>query len=255
MQGLRDDGTDIGIRQHDSSGEYLSMIGFQIKSFDDLLEKDCMTTLKAQRDDSFRKIKGLEHYYIVLCTDQEANKKRIRLIEAEFRNADRTRIIEPAFAYTFLYLRQETIDAYIKRTLMQGDIVRKKAMSDLEFPSRFASALVIYLTIQYYIEIQGPVPLEILMGSTTLRSFHDFLIEKCTTEDDDPELVWSFEDQVQRDLEFIQDQFVTMQEGLVSVRFDQVIPILALATEAIVRYEHRAENMASYLFNVLALYD
>ena len=47
------------------------LICFQAKSFDDLAKKSYMQELKAQRDDSFRKVLGIHYYFLLLCTDSK----------------------------------------------------------------------------------------------------------------------------------------------------------------------------------------
>lgn len=114
-QGIRDDGTDMILRVPQPMSDVRpKLICFQVKSFLDFKSGDCMQILKAQRDDTMRKVHGLEYYFVLLCTDPAVHRKQIRNIMAEFRSADRTEIIEPAFAYTFLHHPQTRIDAYVK---------------------------------------------------------------------------------------------------------------------------------------------
>jgi hypothetical protein len=101
-QGINDDGSDIAVR-FDPQSNNPELICFQVKSFQDLARPHYMQELKAQRDDSFRKVRGLRHYFIVLCTDAAKHKDRVRNVVSEFRSADRTEVIEPAYAYTFLH--------------------------------------------------------------------------------------------------------------------------------------------------------
>jgi hypothetical protein len=98
-QGIRDDGSDIVLRCRQTKEDKApELICFQVKSFDDLAKKTYMQELKAQRDDSFRKVMGMTYYFLMLCTDVQAHRDRVRLIAAEFRSADRTEVIEPAFS-------------------------------------------------------------------------------------------------------------------------------------------------------------
>src|SRR4029453_1263579 len=176
-QGIRDQGVDIAIRRHDENEEFHSLIGFQIKGTDDLLQDDYMQKLKAQHDESSR-IKGLQQYYIVTCVHEAGHKKRVRSIAGEFKNAQHTRVIEPTFADYFLLLTQERIDAYIRRTLAGGDIVLKKALEAVGFASRMTGALLVYLTVRFYVESAGPVDIVTVMGSGTLRALHEKLLSK-----------------------------------------------------------------------------
>ena len=47
-------------------------------TYDDLCKKTYMQELKAQRDDTFRKVIGLNYYFLVLCTDGIEYKNKIR---------------------------------------------------------------------------------------------------------------------------------------------------------------------------------
>jgi hypothetical protein len=102
-QGIHDAGSDIVLRYRvsDKPDDY---VGFQVKSFGDLSKKGYLQEPKAQRDDSFRNISRLQHYFLLVCTDGIAHKNRIREIAAAFRSADRTEVIEPAFAFSSLVL-------------------------------------------------------------------------------------------------------------------------------------------------------
>jgi hypothetical protein len=117
------------------------------------------------------------------------------------------------------------------------------------------------------------------MASGTLRAFHHFLLQKAETEcvqynDDeanyeyideteehvdefiDPNEVDSnFEEQIVQDLEVIRDNIITLDDTLITVRFDQVVSLIALATDAMVRYEYEPRALPSYLIDVLGLSD
>ena len=176
-QGIHDQGVDLAIRRHNEKDEFDSLIGFQIKSTDDLLQPKYLMTLKAQHFESSL-IKGLKQHYIVICVHEKGHKNRIRAIEAAFKNSPRTKVIEPSFADYFLSLPQERIDAYIRRALAGGDVVIKKALETVDFASRMTGALLVYLTVAFYIESGGPVDLATVMASDTLRAVHGGLLDE-----------------------------------------------------------------------------
>jgi hypothetical protein len=263
-QGIRDQGVDIAIRRHDENEEFHSLIGFQIKGTDDLLQDDYMQKLKAQHDESSR-IKGLQQYYIVTCVHEAGHKKRLRSIAGEFKNAQHTRVIEPTFADYFLLLTQERIDAYIRRTLAGGDIVLKKALEAVGFASRMTGALLVYLTVRFYVESAGPVDIVTVMGSGTLRALHEKLLSKAEAEyndseaedviefDEFSEVQSDFETQIYRDLEILGDGPIAVDGDSITVRFEQVTPLVALATDALVRYEYPPQSVTPYLLDLLSL--
>lgn len=141
-QGIRDQGIDLAIRLRNEEGVFTSLIGFQIKSTWDLLQKGYLQKLKAQHYDSSQ-VRKLQHYYIVICVDEEKNKQRLRDIAAEFKTAPRTTVIEPGYAGVFFALPPQRVDAYIKRTLASGDIVIKKAREAIGSVNRMSAAVLL----------------------------------------------------------------------------------------------------------------
>jgi len=263
-QGIRDQGVDIVIRRHDENEEFHSLIGFQIKGTDDLLQDDYMQKLKAQHDESSR-IKGLQQYYIVICVHEAGHKRRLRSIAGEFKSAQHTRVIEPTFADYFLLLTQERIDAYIRRMLAGGDIVLKKALEVVNFSSRMTGALLVSLTVRFYIESEGAVDIPTVMGSGTLRALHGKLLSKAEAEYDDSEaedviefdefseVQSDFETQIHRDLEILGDGPIDVNGDSITVRFEQVTPLVALATDALARYDYPPQSVTPYLLDLLSL--
>lgn len=108
-----------------------------------------MKILKSQHYDFFNKIKRLSKYFIVLCTDPVVHKRKIRNIEAEFKSANVTEVIEPAFAYAFLFMPKTRIEAIVKRILEADDYVYKQALNSLYFETPSAKALAVFLSVQF----------------------------------------------------------------------------------------------------------
>lgn len=264
-QGIRDEGVDVAIRRQEDNGDYHSLIGLQIKTASDLLPKDYLQKLKSQWFESSL-IKGLQQYYLVLCVDERAFKNKIRIIEAEFKNAPKTKVIEPTFADFFLGLTQERIDAYIRRAYTGGDIVIKKAQEAVQFPSRMTSAVLIYVTMRSYIEAPGPVDVPTVMAADILRNYHAALLRTAEAEcakyeeeidvtefDEFAEVDDNFTKQIVEDLDALGDGPLIVENDAVTVRFESVVPLLALATEALVRFEYTPEMLTPYLLDVLDL--
>lgn len=247
-QGIRDDGTDVLIRCTERHLPKPSIIGFQIKSHDDLRERDYLQNLKAQRDDSFRKVQGLDHYYIVICTDAEKDKNRIRNIAAEFRSADRTIVVEPTFALTFLSLYQSRIDAFIKRALTADDWVLKRALDTLKMSSPTASGLAVYLIVKQLVDNQEPISVETLQDCQSLRQF--YREARLTT--GRTRRRFSFE-QLANDLQMLEEQLIEIEDQTISVRRAEALPVLALASDAMVRFDYTADTIFPYLLNLLGI--
>src|SRR5208282_1198441 len=126
IQGPKDEGVDVLIRlKEDESNRYIL---FQIKSESDLQGNNYLEKLRGQwfrADDMY---KTYDDYYILLCCSSIKNKDKIRSIEGAFAKKERTHIIEPEYALTFLKLSSIHIDAYVKSKLGQEDIVFRLAL-------------------------------------------------------------------------------------------------------------------------------
>jgi hypothetical protein len=254
-QGPRDDGTDVLIRHSESAdAERPLIIGFQIKSGDDLRQRDWMQRLKAQHDDSFRKIQNLEYYFIVVCTDADVDREKIRLIESEFRTAERTRVIEPAYALTFLRLERERIDSFIARSLRSSDVVLQKAEGILDgLGSVMAAAIIIHLTVQQYVLLWSELTTESVLHSDLLRKVHAQLIASVPEDEEDSAMSYNYQDQCVEDLELLRDQLIDTDGDKITIRGDTVRPLVALALDAMVRYEYDPHDVESYLFALFGI--
>ena len=177
-QGIRDDGADVVLRYRPQGNDKESeLICFQAKSFDDLAKKQYMQELKAQRDDSFRKVIGMQFYFLVLCTDAKAHKDRVRSIMAEFRSADRTRVVEPAFAYTFFNLSKMRVEALVTRAMETEDYVFQLALDSLDLPSRSARALAVFMIVRSTFTNTRTFNVDQLLGESALRIIYRELRE------------------------------------------------------------------------------
>jgi hypothetical protein len=189
-QGIKDDGSDVVLVVREREERDADLIGFQVKSFDDLQQKGYLQNLKAQTYESHNKIKGLSKYFIVLCTDPRAHKREIRLIEAEFKAAARTDVIEPEYAYTFLYMMPKTrIEALVKRTMEADDHVFKEALKSVAYDTPTARALVVFLSVHFVLTGSSLITLPGLTQDKRLRSIYEELrnrqIEEITATLDD----------------------------------------------------------------------
>jgi len=286
MQGILDDGSDVAIHcRPPEGGGTPEIIGFQVKSFDDLAKKDYMRELKAQRDDSLRKVQGLSYYFMVLCTDAKTHRDRIRNIEAEFRSADRTEVIEPEFAYTFLNLPKTRIEAHVKRVMEADDIVFRRALASIELPFPFARALIVFFAIKLALTGATAYTLGELHGDESLRSIYkelseqqavlleqslertevpslDIELREGSLADEDeyndeeeyqPVKLVEFDEQIATDLDFIDTSFVELDANsdVIRVLPEQMQPLLAVVTDALVRYEYNEAQLSSYMFDLM----
>jgi hypothetical protein len=54
-------------------------------------------------------------------------------------------------------------------------------------------------------------------------------------------------------LDILADGPIEVNDDRITVRFDQVTPLIALATEAVVRYEYEPDAVMPYLLDLLNL--
>ncbi|MGA2902278.1 MAG: hypothetical protein ABSD98_00480 [Candidatus Korobacteraceae bacterium] len=274
IQGPRDDGSDIVLRSRSSdNSQHPELLCFQVKSFSDLNQKEYLQELKAQRYDSFRKILGLRYYFLVLCTDAEAHETKIRSITQEFKGADRTEIIEPAFAYTFLNLPKTRIEAVVKRTTEADDYVFQSALDALDGSSPSARALTVYLAVKSVFTGSTSFSLAQLSSEPSLRGIYDELryrqaellhdfetsVAEVEAKDDDfdyesdagPVQLADFEDQIAADLELLDsDVELDRSSDRVIFKADQFRALTAVIADALARYEYGEEQLTAYMFDL-----
>jgi hypothetical protein len=150
-QGVRDQGADVVIRVRDqrrSDVEDPELLGFQIKSFADFERPDLMRTLKAQHYDAFQQIRGMSTYFLLLCTDENRHKDTIRNIEAEFKGARGTIVIEPTYALTFYRLQERRIEGYVTRMMQADDLVFQEALKAVQVESPTGGLLLLHLAAE-----------------------------------------------------------------------------------------------------------
>jgi hypothetical protein len=287
-QGILDHGTDLVLRyRSETSAEEPDLLCFQVKSFDDLSKKTYMQELKAQRDDSFRKVIGLRHYFLVLCTDAEEHKDRVRNIMAEFRSADRTEVIEPAFVYTFLNHPKTRVDALVKRVMEAEDLVFRLALDSLELPSPSARALAVFLVVRFATIGAHDFTVEELLSEASLRLVYDELREhqaallemqgqstahpydsseiddddsdigQGNDEDDEPVQIAGFEEQIAADLSLLENDMLELDSTSDGgeLRPGQVQALNAVIADALARYDYDAEHLLSYMFSLMGIRD
>lgn len=295
-QGILDDGTDVAVRYRTSNqgDEERELIGFQVKSYDDLSKADCMKDLKAQRDDTFRKVHGLSYYFILLCTDTEKHAKRVQNIQAEFRSAERTKVIEPRFAYTFLQSPVTTAEALVKRIRQADDIVIRDALNSLSQSSPSAQALAAFLAVKSVLTGAREFSETDILRAPDLRRIYGELRDKQAQliegalddinansdfemdepegdeglededdddygfRDDEPVIrIAEFETQITEDLDLLEADVIerdSHSNGLI-LKTEQLRALIAVITDALARYEYTENELMAYMFSVMGVMD
>lgn len=291
-QGIRDNGSDVVLRVSGNDAQDMELLGFQVKSFDDLEKEGYLQNLKAQALESLNNIKGLRTYFIVLCTDPKVHKRTVRLIESEFKTTNRTEVIEPEFAYTFLFMQKTRIEAIIKRTMEAEDHVFKVALKSLDSENPTGNALAVFLSVYFVTTGSSQITFSELVEDKALRLMYDELREKQAeliastlreadeesegyedseeltqdedeTDDEDeheeepPVELEEFRPQLQLDLSLLEDAVLEIDGSSESYHIltDQIRPLCAVALDALVRYEYTEEQLLAYMFTAMGVRD
>lgn len=281
-QGFLDQGADIVIRvrhQRRSDAEPPELIGFQVKSYGDFRTKDLFRILKAQRDDALRKISGLSVYYLVLCTDEQQDKETIRNIEAEFKTAAKTIIIEPTYSLGFLKLSARRIQGVVTRLQHVDDLVFRRALDTVALGSPTAGILAVYLAARACVGDEHVSPTQ-LRDVAALEDLYTATLESRRLasdeygeafEEEDATLVRErirlkqapstsslarasevFFDNFSEAIAYDVDQLdthmldVDSSSGRLRVRRSELLPIIALLTDAQVRYDLDDDELFPY---------
>jgi hypothetical protein len=289
-QGIFDDGSDliIVVRDKGEDNDTPVRIGFQIKSYEDFEGRDLFRTLKAQRDDSFRKVRNLCAYYIVLCTDEQRDKNKIRDIEGEFKDADKTLVIEPTYGLTFIKLAARRIQGLVSRMHQTDDLVFQKALDALQFDTPTGAIVALYLAAKAC-EGAREFSSSDLRRDYELRRFYvDLLDERAkaakrlrrvqktpnvnlTKQSDlkrhrptaaeierlSESFFESFDEALGYDLEVLDGQLIDIDNAndRVIVRRHAMLPLIALLTDAMVRYELSGSPLFEYAAEALGVLD
>jgi hypothetical protein len=291
-QGFLDDGVDLAVRverERPESGDTPHVVGFQIKSYDDFRRKGMLRDLKAQHDDARRKVLGLREHFILLCTDEHEHKEAIRTVEAEFRSAPDTFIIEPTFAHRFMTMPPRRVQGLIGRAMQAEDVVFRRALETVDLGRVSAGVLAVYVAAkvldgahdvaiddlvrdptvtQAYAELREAIERGqelALEGGTgaTLQALDGDDEEDAYEEEErlrllEEELAISrltAEDLVAHDLELLDTRLVDVDStaASLSVRSKDIMPLVALLADARVRYNLLTTDVVSYGLNALGL--
>lgn len=129
-QGPRDEGIDVDLRYQQEGTHH---VGLQIKSYKEIedwaakREPHFMLKLKAQISAALHNV-GVEDFYLLLCTDEIAHKKQIRLICSELKQFERVRIVLPRQALAFYERDDDWISTFVTKMLCKDDAVLDAAL-------------------------------------------------------------------------------------------------------------------------------
>lgn len=131
IQGMRDEGVDVQLRYH-QDGDH--RIGLQIKSHKEIedwktkRDPNFVMRLKAQLATAVANA-DVDYYYVLLCTDEIAHAKQIRVICSELKQFDKVRIVRPPQALTFFEIDDIWISTFVTQILCESDPLLEAAQN------------------------------------------------------------------------------------------------------------------------------
>lgn len=261
VQGLADAGTDVVCRlQHDAETRYIAL---QIKA-DDEAKKGVYEKLKAQHHDTVSRYgEDLLDYYILLGWDQIHRADEVRRIANDFVKTPGVHVVEPAFAWNFLYeMSTVELEAVVRGHITQEDPILADAR--LMMPANPVEAALLIATVVQATDtsrgqrvttsslIESPVVMEAHALTHTLgigpeSDFPPGIIAPAdiATLLQSPDGVLDATDLEALDLDISED-------GRVSVDLHGHEPLLALAYEARARWNHEGSDLEQYLVSLIA---
>lgn len=280
IQGPRDRGTDIVIKL--PRGDEVNYICFQIKSEDDLKDKDYLKNLKAQFFDTKQNYKNILDYYILLSCDAIGNKDKIRTIAGDFSKEKNVHVIIPEYALTFYRLGLIQIDALIKAKLGSDDEVYRKALGLVNDIIPTEKAILFYLIWAKIFENSNEVSFNYIYNSCFISAIYSevpdydkewFFTEEENYEDgfdtveelkeDECDYKYkdedfkirglSFEARLAEDLDRLEDTFFSQKNsGAYELLLPTVYPLITLLLDGHIRYEYEGAELLRYMMSLFA---
>ena len=134
IQSIRDDGVDVLLRFEHDGVEHRA--GLQIKSnaeFEEWANKklNVVEKLKAQYS-AAKENARVDDYYVVLCADDRAHRRRIRTLCSELKNYRGCTVIEPRDALGFYEMSDLDLMVRTTRLLCNTDTILRMALSEAD---------------------------------------------------------------------------------------------------------------------------
>jgi len=262
-QGVCDHGIDVLLRygSEDAKQGQMQYIGFQVKSYTDLEERNWLTKLKAQILDAKNHI-HMEDLFVLLCTDARDHLDKIRFAQAELSKDPTAHVVRPEYCRTFYRLTAQRIGAFIKIHLSEDDVVFRLTRSAFSDLTPHQAAIVIELAVGRFLEGVTTWNIQDLRRQPFLTSIYaqlpnlpiDYFYEVVELEEDEPleceedvDKAW-IKDLDDLDCELI--QFGTRADS-VSLIEEGSAPLAALILDGHVRYAYTGDDLRIYLMETL----
>jgi len=262
IQGIRDKGIDVLVKY---DYEYNNnLIGIQIKSFDDLEEKEWTTKLKAQITDviSHYGSKNLVDFYIAFCTDISKHKDKIRNATADLAGIKNINlhILSPEQSLYFIQLADFQIGSYLKKKLSEDDPIVTEAKESLEGLTLAQSAMVIdaasYFIQNGNVEFKYKVVTESTFVSEVYDKFPNIPINMLEADDKKLKKIFGVHYEINEieDFQLLNDKGIFDSNAYSdSYKFDHgsYISLIAILYESIARYRYDDDESKWYVFYLL----
>jgi len=270
IQGIGDRGSDILIRFGQKNfDKYIVM---QIKSYDDLEKDIYLSKLRLQFDDASDEYgEKLVHYYILLCTDEEKHKNKIRQINNKFSKKTNVTVIEPTYMISFLTHSQLRINAFVEYLTKKEDIVYKNALRVINELTPTEIAIVLSLSfdvIEYGTRIFNKE--RILNDSFILETssktpdyernyyFRDYeYFDEDYISELKKVLNRKIEDRISNDLDYLQDNYLWINNttGEYEIDIKYFKPLLSILLDSQIRFKYEKNELLKYMFNLFRIFE
>jgi hypothetical protein len=289
IQGPRDQGADVVLQvrpQAKEKSSEFSVVVLQIKSYDDFRDGNYLTILRAQHQQAlahYRQI--LEHYYILLCTDQIEHLQKVRNVRQAFTNFPNVTVISPTYSLPFLRFSFKRIGLIVQDLMREEDIVvarARKLSRDFTPPQ---NAIMLFLIYYATFKPEQTINFQTLENSSFLtdvykicpdydddsyyvleeRAFRERKVEKggvekwkefdnsfdCGLKDRQRD----FTSRLVDDLDCLDDGLVDMERstGSFELEISEYRPIQSLILDAHVRYGYFEDELLHFAFGTLGI--
>lgn len=272
IQGFKDEGSDVVIRL--SNDDETKYICFQIKSNNDLKDKDYLMKLKAQANDTKMKYgTNLGDYYILVCCDltsegtRSTNKNKLRQIEAAFSSTNDIHVIEPSYVLGFIRLSPLQVDVILKNKIDEQDVILKEAISTVIDLTPTERALLYYMIYnKIFINMDSIDQSDILNANfinDTYERVEDYERDWFFSDDSDFEIEEYdveeykrynrvFKERVLNDLEYLSNYFINCEiSNKYKLDINTTFPILTLMLDGYIRYNYSDTELLNYIMMLL----
>lgn len=263
IQGFRDEGTDVVLRFGNEDNQ--KFIAFQIKSYDDLQKGNYLEKIKLQYHDSYHRAyrQKLEHYYLLLCTDINSHRNKIRQIKCEYQNYHNATVINPTYMATFYRLNELRINSYIETLVKEGDYIYKEALKVINDLTPTEIALLLSIVEKFTFDNIFQLEVEDLLYDKFINNIYDtipdfprdyyfFKEEKDYFERERP-----MKERFTEDLDRLVQEFISVNQNgsLIILENKIVLPLISILIDVNIRYNYTSEYLLMYIFNSLGIID